>query len=418
MKSQKDSRIISNCKYDEDEDVCRICRNPGDSENPLKCPCACSGSIKFVHQECLLQWLNYSNARQCEICRYPFSFCPVYAESPSSLSIAKFVFGITTEGCHYAQYLMRLSFVLSVWLLIVPITFRIWRLAFARSFGEAREILILSRHISTTAQLVGFDGFLLPASILFVFLGASSCRDYFRLLRGLRGQEAAREDEYPVPFDDLVSMQLGSIFHFVKFVQVLSSIVKIISAVIFLPFSIGRIILRIMCWFSTTAIPVFCSRLSDATILAAGYMFVVSMVLMHLGIIAMVSYVKGEPWNVRRLYGITYIADAITSLVRQYTTIMRRLMSMFRLAFLLLVELGAFPLICGWWLDVCTFRMLGKAMSLMAEFSSFSPLASSLMHWTVGIVYMLQIGIYTFGICDVGSEKILTLKCILLSVNY
>ncbi|KAJ0641148.1 putative Zinc finger, RING-CH-type, Zinc finger, RING/FYVE/PHD-type [Helianthus annuus] len=51
---------------DEDGDVCRICRNPGDVDNPLRYPCACSGSIKFVHQDCLLQWLNHSNARQCE----------------------------------------------------------------------------------------------------------------------------------------------------------------------------------------------------------------------------------------------------------------------------------------------------------------------------------------------------------------
>jgi E3 ubiquitin-protein ligase MARCH6 len=58
-------------KYDDDdedeEDVCRICRNPGDADNPLRYPCACSGSIKFVHQDCLLQWLNHSNARQCEV---------------------------------------------------------------------------------------------------------------------------------------------------------------------------------------------------------------------------------------------------------------------------------------------------------------------------------------------------------------
>lgn len=62
-------------KYDDEEDeedVCRICRNPGDAENPLRYPCACSGSIKFVHQDCLLQWLNHSNARQCEV--LPSSF--------------------------------------------------------------------------------------------------------------------------------------------------------------------------------------------------------------------------------------------------------------------------------------------------------------------------------------------------------
>ena len=59
---------------EEEEDVCRICRNPGDADNPLRYPCACSGSIKFVHQDCLLQWLNHSNARQCEVCSL-FLFC-------------------------------------------------------------------------------------------------------------------------------------------------------------------------------------------------------------------------------------------------------------------------------------------------------------------------------------------------------
>lgn len=60
-------------KYDEEEeeeDVCRICRNPGEPDNQLRYPCACSGSIKFVHQACLLQWLNHSNARQCEVRLY------------------------------------------------------------------------------------------------------------------------------------------------------------------------------------------------------------------------------------------------------------------------------------------------------------------------------------------------------------
>lgn len=69
-------------KYDDDEeeeDVCRICRNPRDADNPLSYPCACSGSIKFVHQDCLLQWLNHSNARQCEVHFhfFSFSFMPV-----------------------------------------------------------------------------------------------------------------------------------------------------------------------------------------------------------------------------------------------------------------------------------------------------------------------------------------------------
>ncbi|KAI3879412.1 hypothetical protein MKX03_003669 [Papaver bracteatum] len=349
MKSQNNSRdnvvYCNSIEDDEDEEICRICTNPGDSENPLRQPCACSGSIKFVHQDCLLQWLKYSNARRCEVCRYPFSFSPVYA---------------------------------------------------------------------------------------------------------------VREDEDPVPFDDLVGMQLGPVVHLVKFAfAVLASNVNILGAVIILPFSIGRIILHFMCWcsaattatpmfltFSVAGLPVFTnsssqtagedglrsqccvgkplvdssSRPSDATVLAIGYMFLVSVVFLYLGIVAMLSCVKGQAVITGKLYGITHIANTITSLVRQYVkTMMHFIMSMVRVAFLLVVELGVFPLICGWWLDACTFRMIGKILSLMAEFSS---LTSSLIHWIVGIIYLLQIGVYAFGMWDVGSQKLLTLKCIHLLVNY
>lgn len=76
---ENEVKLSTSAKYDyedeEEEDVCRICRNPGDAENPLRYPCACSGSIKFVHQDCLLQWLNHSNARQCEV--LPFSLSPL-----------------------------------------------------------------------------------------------------------------------------------------------------------------------------------------------------------------------------------------------------------------------------------------------------------------------------------------------------
>ncbi|CAM6066142.1 unnamed protein product [Sphagnum tenellum] len=38
----------------------------GEDDSPLYYPYACSGSVEYVHQECLLEWLNHSNARRCE----------------------------------------------------------------------------------------------------------------------------------------------------------------------------------------------------------------------------------------------------------------------------------------------------------------------------------------------------------------
>ncbi|KAI5604200.1 hypothetical protein BDE02_01G271600 [Populus trichocarpa] len=538
-------------RFDDDEeeegDVCRICRNPGDAENPLRYPCACSGSIKFVHQDCLLQWLNHSNARQCEVCKHPFSFSPVYSENaPARLPFQEFVVGMAMKTCHVLQFFLRLSFVLSVWLLIIPfITFWIWRLAFVRSFVEAQRLFL--SHISTTVILTDcLHGFLLSASIVFIFLGATSLRDYFRHLRELGGQDAEREDDgdqngaraarqqpgqanrnvageanaedaggaqgiagggqiiqrnvenvaarwemqaarleahveqmfdglddadgaEDVPFDELVGMQ-GPVFHLVENAfTVLASNMIFLGAVIFVPFSLGRIILYYISWlFSFASVPVLStvmpltdtalslanitlknaltavanltsegedsgvlgevadmlnanvsglnevannlssplssdllkgasvgtSRLSDVTTLAIGYMFIFSLVFFYLGIIALIRYTRGEPLTMGRFYGIASIAETIPSLFRQFLAAMRHLMTMIKVAFLLVIELGVFPLMCGWWLDVCTIRMFGKSMAQRVQFFVISPLASSLVHWVVGIVYMLHISIF------------------------
>lgn len=136
------------------------------------------------------------------------------------------------------------------------------------------------------------------------------------------------------------------------------------------------------------------SRLSDVTTLAIGYMFIFSLVFFYLGIVALIRYTKGEPLTMGRFYGIASLAETIPSLFRQFLAAMRHLMTMIKVAFLLVIELGVFPLMCGWWLDVCTIRMFGKSMSERVQFFSVSPLASSLVHWVVGIVYMLQISIF------------------------
>ncbi|XP_030059298.1 uncharacterized protein LOC115470354 isoform X2 [Microcaecilia unicolor] len=53
-------------------DLCRICHCEGDDENPLITPCHCTGSLHFVHQACLQQWIKSSDTRCCELCKYDF----------------------------------------------------------------------------------------------------------------------------------------------------------------------------------------------------------------------------------------------------------------------------------------------------------------------------------------------------------
>lgn len=52
--------------------VCRICHCEGDDECPLIMPCRCTGSLSFVHQSCLNQWIKSSDTRCCELCKFDF----------------------------------------------------------------------------------------------------------------------------------------------------------------------------------------------------------------------------------------------------------------------------------------------------------------------------------------------------------
>lgn len=154
------------------------------------------------------------------------------------------------------------------------------------------------------------------------------------------------------------------------------------------------------------------SRLTDVTTLAIGYLLIFFGLIVYLGIISLIRYTRGEPLTMGRYYGIASIAETIPSLFRQFVAAMRHLMTMIKVAFLLVIELGVFPLMCGWWLDICTIRMFGKTMSHRVQFFSVSPLASSLVHWVVGIVYMLQISIFVSllrGVCTHFYEPLLLL---------
>uniref|UniRef100_A0A1I7ZH16 RING-type E3 ubiquitin transferase n=1 Tax=Steinernema glaseri TaxID=37863 RepID=A0A1I7ZH16_9BILA len=58
-----------------DTEVCRVCRS---EEGALYYPCMCTGSIKYVHQDCLMEWLKHSKKDVCELCHHKYSFQPIY----------------------------------------------------------------------------------------------------------------------------------------------------------------------------------------------------------------------------------------------------------------------------------------------------------------------------------------------------
>lgn len=53
-------------------DVCRICHCESEPGAPLISPCVCAGSLKYVHQQCLQQWIKSADTKSCELCKFDF----------------------------------------------------------------------------------------------------------------------------------------------------------------------------------------------------------------------------------------------------------------------------------------------------------------------------------------------------------
>ena len=73
--------------FQKDQQICRICLSEEEPENCLISPCNCTGSMKYIHETCLKEWLEgkkhmketeivnsyiWKNL-ECEICKSSYS---------------------------------------------------------------------------------------------------------------------------------------------------------------------------------------------------------------------------------------------------------------------------------------------------------------------------------------------------------
>ncbi|KZF21722.1 hypothetical protein L228DRAFT_269178 [Xylona heveae TC161] len=113
----------------DDPDTCRICRGEGTEDEPLFYPCRCSGSIKYVHQECLMEWLSHSQKKYCELCKTPFRFTKLYhPQMPQGLPTTVFIKQAIFDCFRTLLIWSRYFLVGFVWLFWLPWTMRtVWR---------------------------------------------------------------------------------------------------------------------------------------------------------------------------------------------------------------------------------------------------------------------------------------------------
>lgn len=171
-------------------DFCRVCRGEGTIESPLFYPCLCSGSIKYVHQDCLVEWLRHSGKRYCELCKHPFAFSPIYrTQMPRSLPFRVLIRGIFQRIVNFVSLFARCLFLSILWGIFVPIATSTmlgvyfgWGILGTENFPLTPIIFIGS---------IG-SGALMTGLMVMIFLSLMLLRDYmsthrlFRMRRGRR----------------------------------------------------------------------------------------------------------------------------------------------------------------------------------------------------------------------------------------
>ncbi|KAF5020966.1 hypothetical protein F66182_7012 [Fusarium sp. NRRL 66182] len=154
--------------------ICRICRGEGTPEEPLFYPCKCSGSIKYVHQDCLMEWLSHSQKKYCELCKTSFRFTKLYApDMPKSLPLHIFIGHTARYLVHNILVWLRAAMAVSVWLCWLPYFMRsVWSFMFWISDEGFGNSSVLPRANETTSAALqmspsAFDTGTCPASPLF-----------------------------------------------------------------------------------------------------------------------------------------------------------------------------------------------------------------------------------------------------------
>lgn len=428
----------------EEADICRVCRSEGTPDKPLYHPCVCTGSIKFIHQECLVQWLKHSRKEYCELCKHRFAFTPIYSpDMPSRLPIQDICAGLLTSVGTAIRYWFHYTLVAFAWLGVVPLTAcRIYKCLFT---GSVSSLLTLPLDMLSTENLLAdcLQGCFVVTCTLCAFISLVWLRE--QIVHGgapqwleqhhpppanAAGQanEAQAADQgaadeppaaQPVPADppaqneaepeppdappdqgddpeleeegaaaedgdanngaqddmnwnalewDRAAEELtwermlgldGSLVFLEHVFWVVSLNTLFILVFAFCPYHIGH--------FSVVGLGfeeyVQASHFEGLITTIVGYILLAMTLILCHGLAALVRFQRS-----RRLLGVCYIVVKVSLLV--------------------VVEIGVFPLICGWWLDICSLEMFDASLKDRELSFKSAPGTTMFLHWLVGMVYV------------------------------
>uniref|UniRef100_A0A2K6SIQ3 E3 ubiquitin-protein ligase MARCHF6 n=1 Tax=Saimiri boliviensis boliviensis TaxID=39432 RepID=A0A2K6SIQ3_SAIBB len=377
-------------------DICRVCRSEGTPEKPLYHPCVCTGSIKFIHQECLVQWLKHSRKEYCELCKHRFAFTPsriykcLFTGSVSSLLTLPLdmlstenLLADCLQGCFVVTCTLC-AFISLVWLReqIVHGGAPIWLEHAAPPFNAAGHHQNEAPAGGNGAENVAADQPANPPAENAVVGENPDAQD-----DQAEEEEEENEEEDDAGVEDAADANNGAQddmnwnalewdraaeeltwervrpfsvkYPGVFVVLMLTFLLNFPPLLAFCPYHIGH--------FSLVGLGfeehVQASHFEGLITTIVGYILLaITLIICH-GLATLVKFHRS-----RRLLGVCYIVVKVSLLV--------------------VVEIGVFPLICGWWLDICSLEMFDATLKDRELSFQSAPGTTMFLHWLVGMVYV------------------------------
>uniref|UniRef100_A0AAY4ACJ1 E3 ubiquitin-protein ligase MARCHF6 n=1 Tax=Denticeps clupeoides TaxID=299321 RepID=A0AAY4ACJ1_9TELE len=378
----------------EEADICRVCRSEGTPDKPLYHPCVCTGSIKFIHQECLVQWLKHSRKEYCELCKHRFAFTPskyfdsyyIFTDTLCLYSYSENLLADCLQGCFVVTCTLC-AFISLVWLReqIVHGGAPIWleqnQQQPANAAGQPNEApgpanggAADNQPVPARADPPAENAVLpeapdAPADPADELELDNEDEDEAGADDAADANNAAQDDmnwnalEWDRAAEELTWERMlgldGSLVFLEHVFWVVSLNTLFILVFAFCPYHIGH--------FSVVGLGfedyVKASHFEGLITTIVGYVLLAITLIVCHGLAALVRFQRS-----RRLLGVCYIVVKVSLLV--------------------VVEIGVFPLICGWWLDICSLEMFDATLKDRELSFESAPGTTMFLHWLVGMVYV------------------------------
>ncbi|XP_010493738.1 PREDICTED: probable E3 ubiquitin ligase SUD1 [Camelina sativa] len=398
-------------KDDDGVDLCRICRSPELPENPLRYPCACRGSIKYVHQQCLLLWLNRRGHKHCdcEVCGRSYSFVPVYSENaPKRLSWHEFLIrGLFLRALRVVSWVFVFLFnaycyslhpcgrdaaietqraypvseiVASLWVSLTYNVFIAYGLTIMVLFKFFVELIRGRRHVVVNEH--GAVGLVVFKHLLILCAWWHDLLGRVPIFHGLMVEPHGGA----FLFGNAQLHEFGAVRTFLFFLDdnsfaVLAVSLSVSFFFVLLPLLMGKLV------FALLPTEVAMQLLSGYSLgqepVIVGYMSILSLSIAYLGSFLTLSRDSIKAIAGKVLLGILFVALAPPFLLWILSVKLWQNLYVVKDGFILCLKFGVLPLALGCWLDFCTLPIIGTPISRRLELISDYPIVM-IVHWFFG----------------------------------